>query len=118
MKKFSMLVMFCLLIVCSSVSAQDIYATSKDGYDYYVVSETINNQPITYQSPETGKIFHGSEITFKVKLVMDGKLINVQNWKFGGFVGHAANYTINGVKKGLVTANGANYAFKTMTISS
>ena len=82
MKKFFTAMIFCLMI-CSTAAAQDIYATSKDGYDYYVMTETVNER--NYTANVSGKNYPVKEVTCDVKLIRNGRLIETQAWKFSSF---------------------------------
>ena len=115
MKKIFLTLVFCLPIIFSSASAQDIYASNKDGYEYYVISETVSREEITHKS-DSGRVFHGATVTGNVKKIRDGKLIKVQEWKFSGFFGHAATYFIDGVKSGSLNSREAEYAHKIMLV--
>ncbi len=115
MKKIFLTAVVFLSIVASSASAQDIYAASKDGCDYFVVSETVKHRDLEYRS-DNGEIFRGGETTGNVKKIRDGKLLAVRSWRFGAFYGHAIVYRIDGVIIGAFNSPESFYAQKIMHV--
>ena len=82
MKKIFITVTLFLLMNCSAASAQDVYASSKDGFDYYVRAETVNAKEYSQRDEKNGKIYHIMEVTGDVKKVRDGEAIELQHWRF------------------------------------
>ena len=82
MKRIFIMVTFFLLMNCSAASAQDVYASSKDGFDYYVRSKTVNAKEYTQRDERDGKIYHITEVTGDVKKVRDDEPIELQHWRF------------------------------------
>ena len=98
MKKIFLPLVFCLTIIFSSASAQDVFATSKDGYDYYVMTETINERD--YTTNVNGKNYPVKEVTVNVKKVYDGALVKVQHWRFASINYRTWRYTIDDSERG------------------
>ena len=90
MKKFVFMMMFALFTINSTASAQDVYATTKDGYEYYVMKETVNKND--YTDSENGKTHHITKVTGDVKRVNAGKLIEIQPWTFVSIDYHTWQY--------------------------
>ena len=92
-------VTFCLSIFFSgAANAQDVYASSNDGYTYYVVSETVDGRE--YDTLSNGKTYHITEVTASVKKIRDGNLVAVENWRFVSVNHHRWQYSINGNRRG------------------
>ena len=109
MKKFAFLIVLALFIINSTASAQDVYASSKDGYDYYVMMETVSKSDSTVYYE--GKNHSATKVTGDVKKVKDGKLIKIQHWNFGAVVGHAWTYrTSDQEHSGSFSGIGVKYA--------
>ena len=98
MKKIFLPMIFCLTMIFSSANAQDIFATSKDGYDYYVITETINER--NYTTTVNGKNYPVKEVTVNVKKVYDGALVAVQHWRFASINYRTWQYTIDDTERG------------------
>lgn len=82
MRKIFLSVLFSAMIFAEAASAQDVYASSKDGFDYYVRAETVNAKEYSQRDERDGKIYHITEVTGDVKKVRDGELIELQHWRF------------------------------------
>ena len=108
MRKVFLPLVFCLTMIFSSASAQDVFATSKDGYDYYVMTETINE--LNYTTNVNGKNYPVKEVTVNVKKVYDGALVAVQHWKFGSFNYRTWTYTIDDTERGSFSSVNSMYA--------
>lgn len=98
MTKLFFATVFCLTIVCSSANAQDVYAASNDGFDYYVVSETVACKE--YGKTIYGKIHHITEVTASVKKIRGSNLVAVESWRFVSVDHHRWQYFINGKGRG------------------
>ncbi len=110
MKKIFLAATFCFLMICSTASAQDIYASSNNGYDYYVVSESVNERE--YKHNENGKTYNVCEVTCNVKLLRGNKLLEIQAWKFVSINHRTWQYSINGQKAGGFYNSKSLYAMK------
>ena len=99
MTKLFFATVFCLTIVCSSANAQDVYAASNDGFDYYVVSETVASREYK-QIFSDGKIHHITEVTASVKKIRGNNLVAVESWRFVSVDHHRWQYIINGKRRG------------------
>ena len=100
MKKIFLATIFCLTMIFSAaVNAQDVYATSKNGFDYYVVSETVSDREYN-TSFSDGKNHHVTEVTGEVKKIRGGKLFATENWRFVSVDYHRWQYFINGERHG------------------
>ena len=108
MRKIFLTLIFCLTLIFSSASAQDIYASSKDGYDYYVMTETINERNFT--TNVDGKNYPVKEVTVNVKKVYDGALVKVQHWKFTSFNYRTWQYSIDDTERGSFSSIKSMYA--------
>ena len=101
--------MFALFIINSTASAQDVYATTKDGYEYYVIMETVNKSVSTVYYE--GENRSATKVTGDVKKVRNGKLIKIQHWSFGAVVGRAwTYYTSDQEHRGSFSGIGVRYA--------
>ena len=108
MKKIFMPLVFCLTIIFSSASAQDIYASSKDGYDYYVMTETVDKREFT--TNVNGKNYPVTEVTVNVKKIRAGELVAIQHWKFASINYRTWQYSIDDTEHGSFSSLNSMYA--------
>lgn len=108
-KFFTALTVF-LLMIFSAASAQDVFATSKDGYDYYVMTETINERNFT--TNVNGKNYPVKEVIVNVKKIYDGALVKVQHWKFASVNYRTWQYAIDDTERGSFSSIESLYAQK------
>ena len=110
MKKFFLPLVFCLTIIFSSASAQDIYASSKDGCDYYVMTETVNER--NYTTNVNGKNYPVKEVSVNVKKVRGGEPVKIQHWKFASINYRTWQYIIDDTEHGSFSSVNSLYAQK------
>lgn len=115
MKKIFFAVMFLTAIIFSgTANAQDVYASSKDGYVYYVMSETVATAEYDETSSD-GKSYHIKEVTGAVKKIRDGKLVATENWRFVSVSHRRWQYFINGERCGAFNTAKDVYAMEILS---
>ncbi|MBR1647457.1 MAG: hypothetical protein IJ685_11880 [Selenomonadaceae bacterium] len=108
--KFFAVLFFSLMMIFSSASAKDIYASSNDGCDYYVMTETVDKREFT--TNVSGKNYPVTEVTVNVKKIRAGELVAIQHWKFTSINYRTWQYSIDDTERGSFSSLKSMYAQK------